>query len=210
MMVIDGIGLWCDVVSGDYAGRPGIFLDRDGVIVEEVDYLGRAEDVRLLPGAAAAIGHCNRKNIPIVLVTNQSGVGRGYYDWSAFRAVQAALAALLAKDGAHVDAVLACAYHGDAKGPYQIADHFWRKPNPGMILTAAERMQLDLAKSWIIGDRASDLAAGRAAALRGGVLIKTGHGRNEEAAALVLTDERYSVKMCSTPADAIAVAVNLL
>jgi D-glycero-D-manno-heptose 1,7-bisphosphate phosphatase len=210
MMDIDEIGLWCEVVSGGCARRPGVFLDRDGVIVEEVNYLGRAEDVRLLPGAAAAIGHFNRKNIPVVVVTNQSGVGRGYYDWPAFQAVQAVLSASLADDDAHIDAVFACAYHGDAKGPYQVADHFWRKPNPGMILAAAERMQLDLAKSWVVGDRASDLAAGRAAALAGGVLVATGHGKGEQTSALALAGEQFIVRTSATLSTAVDVLIDAL
>jgi D-glycero-D-manno-heptose 1,7-bisphosphate phosphatase len=209
-MDIDGIGLWCDVVSNDCAGRPGVFLDRDGVIVEEVDYLGRAEDVRLLSGAAAAISHFNRKNIPVVVVTNQSGVGRGYYDWPAFQAVQAMLSALLASDGAYIDAVFACAYHGDAKGPYQVTDHFWRKPNPGMILAAAERMQLDLTKSWVVGDRASDLAAGRAAALAGGVLVATGHGKGEQTSALALAHEQFIVRTSANLSSAVEVLADAL
>jgi D-glycero-D-manno-heptose 1,7-bisphosphate phosphatase len=210
MIDVDEIGLWCDVVSGGCAGRPGLFLDRDGVIVEEVNYLGRAEDVRVLPGAAAAISHFNRKSIPVVVVTNQSGVGRGYYDWPTFQAVQAALSASLAEDGAHIDAVFACAYHGDAKGHYQVADHFSRKPNPGMILAAAERMQLDLPKSWIVGDRASDLAAGRAAALAGGVLVATGHGRGEQTSALALACERFIVKNLPDLSSAVEVLVDAL
>ncbi|MGA3311326.1 MAG: HAD family hydrolase [Xanthobacteraceae bacterium] len=207
-MFVDGIGLWCEIVSQDYAGRSAIFLDRDGVIVEDVDYLKRAEDVRLLPGAAAAIGHCNRLGIPVVLVSNQSGVGRGYYDWSAFHAVQAGLSAALAEDGAHVDAVLACAYHADARGPHRIPDHPWRKPNPGMIRAAAEQMRLDVANSWIIGDRVSDLVAGRAAGLRGGVLVTTGHGRNERADALASAGELFIVKISPTLADAVEVPIS--
>ena len=109
MALVDRVGLWCEIGGRSFAGRAAIFLDRDGVIVEEVNYLGRAQDLKMLPGAAMAIGRCNRLGIPVVVVTNQSGIGRGYYDWSGFRAVQAALSAALAKEDAHIDAVLACA-----------------------------------------------------------------------------------------------------
>ena len=209
MTLLDGRGLWCEIIGCDYAGRPAIFLDRDGVIVEEVNYLGRAEDMLMLPGAAQAIGRCNRLGIPVVLVSNQSGVGRGYYGWSAFQAVQAALSAALATEGARVDAVLACAYHAEARDGYRIANHEWRKPNPGMILAAAERMKLDLANSWIVGDRSSDLAAGWAAKLGGGVLVTTGNGTRERTDALALASERYIVKLSATLEDAVGVPIRL-
>ena len=169
MTLVDETGLWCEILGTDYAGRPAIFLDRDGV-VEDVDYLARESDLHMITGSAAAIARCNRLGIPVILVSNQSGIGRGFYGWSDFAAVQAALSAALAEVGAHFDAVLACAYHADAQGEYRVADHPWRKPNPGMLREAAKRMHLDLSNSWIIGDRASDLAAGQAASLHGGVL----------------------------------------
>ncbi len=162
-------GLWCDIAAGDLAGRAALFLDRDGVIVEDTRYLGRAPDVRMLAGVSEAIGRCNRLGIPVIVVSNQSGIARGFYDWTGFAAVQAAIAAALAEAGARLDAVLACAHHGDGKAPLNIADHPWRKPNPGMIVAAGERMKLDLGRSFIVGDRAADLAAARAAGLAGGV-----------------------------------------
>jgi D-glycero-D-manno-heptose 1,7-bisphosphate phosphatase len=210
MTLVDQVGLWCEISGRDCAGRAAIFLDRDGVLVEEVNYLGRANDMRMLSGAGRAIGRCNRLGIPVVLVSNQSGVGRGYFGWSEFQEVQAALVAALAKEGARFDAVLACAYHADAKERYRVADHAWRKPNPGMILAAGERMGLDLARSWIIGDRASDLAAGRAAGLAGGVLVGTGYGASEQSEALALANERFVVRMAATLEDAVSVPIDLV
>ena len=207
MTLVDGLGLWCEIAGGDCAGRPAIFVDRDGVIVEDANYLGRPEDMQILPGAARTIARCNRLGMPIVLVSNQSGIGRGYYDWSDFQAVQAALTTALAAEGARVDAVLACAYHSEARDRYRIANHEWRKPNPGMILWAAQRMALDLARSWIIGDRSSDLAAGRAAGLSGGVLVATGHGMGERTEALALANEQYFVKVSATLEDAVSVPI---
>jgi D-glycero-D-manno-heptose 1,7-bisphosphate phosphatase len=125
----------------------------------------------MMDGAAAAVARCNAANIPVVLVTNQSGIARGYYDWNGFAAVQAALGAALAEAGGHFDAVLACAYHAEGVEPLRVADHPWRKPNPGMVVAAASRMKLDLAASWIIGDQPHDLAAGSAAGLAGGTLL---------------------------------------
>jgi D-glycero-D-manno-heptose 1,7-bisphosphate phosphatase len=170
-MAVDDPGLWCATGDVDWAFSPALFLDRDGVIVADTGYLGRAEDMRLATGAAAAIARCNSLGIPVVVVTNQSGIARGYYDWSGFHAVQTALAATLAHAGARLDAVLACAYHSDGKEPLRVAAHPWRKPKPGMIVTAAKRMNLDLSRSWIVGDKAEDLATGAAAGLAGGTLL---------------------------------------
>ena len=197
-------GLWCDIAAGDFAGRPALFLDRDGVIVEDTRYLGRAGDVRMLAGAGEAIARCNRLGIPVIVVSNQSGIARGLYDWAGFAAVQAAIVAALAETGARLDAVLACAHHTDGKAPLNVADHPWRKPNPGMIVAAGERMKLDLARSAIVGDRASDLAAGRAAGLAGGVLISSRADDSEGAAAAALRNGTFAVDVAPSLAEAVA------
>ena len=95
MTLIDA-GLWCQIGPGVFADRPALFLDRDGVIVVDTNYLGRVEDLRMIAGSAAAIARCNALGIPVVLVTNQSGIARGYYDWNGFEAVQAAMSEELA------------------------------------------------------------------------------------------------------------------
>jgi D-glycero-D-manno-heptose 1,7-bisphosphate phosphatase len=204
-MAIDDPGLWCDTSDADWAFGPALFLDRDGVIVADPGYLGRAEDVRPLEGAAAAIARCNALRIPVVVVTNQSGIARGYYDWSGFCAVQAALAAALAAAGARLDAVLACAYHGDGKAPLRIAAHPWRKPNPGMILAAAERMNLDLSRSWIVGDKADDIIAGAAAGLAGGTLLTTDDGAGQRLSCLKRAD--FAVTTAASLSNAVAVLI---
>lgn len=201
-MAIDDPGLWCETGDADWAFGPALFLDRDGVIVADPGYLGRPEDVRLLDGAAAAIARCNALRIPVVVVTNQSGIARGYYDWSGFCAVQAALAASLTAAGAHLDAVLACAYHGDGKEPLRIAAHPWRKPNPGMILAAAERMNLDLSRSWVVGDKADDLAAGAAAGLAGGTLLAADERARRQLLCLERAD--FAVTTAASLSDAVA------
>jgi D-glycero-D-manno-heptose 1,7-bisphosphate phosphatase len=197
-------GLWCWIGPGDFARRGALFLDRDGVVVQDTDYLGRADDVRMLPKAAGAIARCNRLGIPVVLVTNQSGIGRGKYDWDAFHAVQAAIVAAMAARGGRFDAVLACAYHADAGAGFCMADHAWRKPKPGMILEAARLMKLDLQASWIVGDRASDIEAGRAAALAGGILLLTRDDASDRTAVLALAGKHYAVATASDLADAVA------
>jgi D-glycero-D-manno-heptose 1,7-bisphosphate phosphatase len=196
-------GLWCEIFAGDCANRPALFLDRDGVVIEDSHYLGHPERMRMLPGAANAIARCNRFGIPVVLVSNQSGIARGLYGWDGFQAVQAAVAATLAESGAHLDAVLACAYHGDGNAPLNVADHHWRKPNPGMIVAAAERMRLDLSRSWIVGDRASDVAAGQAAGLQGAVLISLDDSP-ERASALTLRAQNFAVDVAASLADAVS------
>ena len=160
--------------------KPAVFLDRDGTLNEEVGYLSRPEDLRLLPGAAAAVARLNARGIPVVIVTNQSGIGRGYYGWQEFEAVMGRMRELLAREGARVDAVYAAPHHERGEGGYAVADHPDRKPNPGMLQRAAEEHQLDLARSWMIGDKAIDVEAGRRAGCRA-CLVRTGYGSAEDA-----------------------------
>lgn len=204
-MAIDDPGLWCDTGGADWAHREALFVDRDGVIVADTGYLGGAEDVRLLDGSADAIARCNALAIPVVVVTNQSGIARGYYDWSGFCAVQASLVAALAGAGAHLDAVLACAYHADGKEPLRIAAHPWRKPKPGMILAAAERMKLDLSRSWIVGDKVEDVATGAAAGLAGGTLLASDDDARWQAACLEHKD--FAVMTAASLSDAVAALI---
>lgn len=176
--LVTDAGLWEEIVSPVAADLPvpALFLDRDGVIVEEIGYLKRPEDVQLIDGAAALIAKANRRGLPVVIVSNQSGVGRGYFAWSDFAAVQARILDAIAADGALVNAVFACPHHPDAVPPYRHPDHPARKPGPAMLLRAAALLPIDLARSWIVGDRASDLAAGCNAGLAGGLLIASGYG----------------------------------
>lgn len=129
------------------------------------------------------------------MVTNQAGVGRGYYNWRDFSLVQDEIHRQLAEGGAHVDAVYACGYHESAKPPLN-ADHPWRKPGPGMLLAAAKDLGVDLARSWIVGDRSTDLGAGSAAGIAGGTLVGTGYGAEAEEAieALALASDRFAVR----------------
>jgi len=168
----------CDRLSGDAMGllKPAIFLDRDGTLNEEVDHLSRPEDVRLIPGAAEAVARLNRKGIPVIVVTNQSGIGRGYFGWPDFEAVMARMQELLAEEQAWMDAVYAAAHHEKGQGEYAAVNHPDRKPNPGMLLRAAEEHGLDLPRSWMVGDKAIDLEAGRNAGCRV-ALVRTGYGQ---------------------------------
>jgi len=204
-MLIDDAGLWCQIECATVRNRAALFLDRDGVVVADTRYLGRPEHLRMMEGAAAAIARCNTLNIPVVLVTNQAGIARGYYDWDGFRAVQTALSAALGAAGAHFDAVLACAYHAEGAPPLRSVNHPWRKPNPGMIITAADRMDLDLSHSWIIGDNVSDITAGAAAGLAGGTLLAAAEERLREAQ--LLANDRFVVDSAPNLAAAVAALI---
>jgi D-glycero-D-manno-heptose 1,7-bisphosphate phosphatase len=164
--------------------RPALFLDRDGVIVEDRGYLSRAEDVVLLPGAASLIASANRRNIPVVEVTNQAGIARGYYGWEEFLEVELALARQLASNGAAIDAVFACPFHRDGAPPWAHPEHPARKPRPGMLLAAQQFVHLDLTRSWIVGDKMDDLLAGYHAGLCGGLHVLTGEGPAHRAGVL--------------------------
>lgn len=190
-------GVWTQTLSTHETtqGRPALFLDRDGVVVEEAHYLHKVEDVRLTPNAAETVKAANDRNIAVILVTNQSGIGRGYFGWDDFIRVQARIYEDLAKGGAHVDGVFACPFHAKGQGAYAQDDHPTRKPSPGMMHLARDLMDVNLSKSWIVGDRSLDVLAGKNAGLVGGVHVITGHGSKdgEREAALAVGDDDYQV-----------------
>lgn len=200
-------GIWAQTLSDHRktANRAALFLDRDGVVVVGVDYLHKAEETVLVAGAAKTIAAANAADIPVVIVTNQAGIAYGYYGWREFALVQEKMLEQLAVSGAHIDAVFACPFHADGKPPYGHPDHPARKPNPGMILCAEKAMELDLGNSWIIGDRAIDLEAGKNAGLRGGTHVLTGHGGNsgERDAARALGDGAFKILNAPSIAEAL-------
>jgi D-glycero-D-manno-heptose 1,7-bisphosphate phosphatase len=112
------------------------------------------------------------------------------------------MAAALAAAGAHLDAVLACAHHADGRGPLRLANHAWRKPNPGMIFEAGRRMGVDLSCSWIVGDTVNDLAAGKAAELAGGILIPAGDQDAQKARSLA--SDHFMVETAASLPGAVA------
>lgn len=155
--------------------REAVFLDRDGTLIEEVNYLSSPEQVTLIPGAADAVRRLNALGVLVVIVTNQAGVARGYFPESRVAEVHAHLASLLAEQGARVDAFYFCPHHPtEGVGAYRVACGC-RKPRPGMLLAAARDLDIDLSRSWMIGDKVCDADAGRAAGCRA-LLVRTGHG----------------------------------
>jgi D-glycero-D-manno-heptose 1,7-bisphosphate phosphatase len=163
--------------------KPAVFLDRDGVVIEDAHYLGASHQVRILPGAAEAIARLNRAGWVVVIVSNQSGVARGLFTEADVRAVHLHLAELLRGYGARIDAFQFCPHHPEAEVPAFRIDCECRKPKPGMLRQAASELGLSLTSSWMIGDRVTDLEAGAAAGCRT-VLVRTGYGTLVNAAAL--------------------------
>lgn len=147
------------------AVRAAVFLDRDGTIIEDVGYLGDPERVRLLPGAAEAIGRLNRARLLTVVVTNQSGIARGLFDEKAYEATRVRLDRLLADQGARLDAQYHCPHHPELSGPCEC-----RKPGPLLYRRAAEDLAIDLTASWWVGDRLRDVQPAAALGGRGIVL----------------------------------------
>ena len=165
-------------LTRSWAGRPAVFLDRDGTLVEEVPYLHEPDRVVLVTGAGAALAALAAAGFALVLVTNQAGVARGYYDEAAVAAVHRRLAALLARDGVRLDGVFWCPHHPQGTvARYAVACRC-RKPAPGMLETAAARLGLDLPGSYLIGNHGSDLAAAAAAGVTG-LLVRSGRGAGE-------------------------------
>jgi D-glycero-D-manno-heptose 1,7-bisphosphate phosphatase len=157
--------------------REAVFLDRDGTLIEEVNYLSAPEQVRLISGAADAVRRLNDAGLLVVVVTNQAGVARGYFPESRVAEVHAHLSALLAECGAKIDAYFYCPHHPtEGIGAYRVACEC-RKPRPGLLLTAARELGIDLSRSWMIGDKLCDASAGEAAGCRT-LLVRTGHGRD--------------------------------
>lgn len=147
--------------------RPAVFLDRDGTIIRDTGYVGRPEEVELLPGAAAAIRRLNDAGIPVVVVTNQSGIARGLFTATDFTKVQGRVTELLRASGATVDATYMCPHHPSFTGECEC-----RKPGTLLFRQAATDLGLDLGKSFYVGDKLRDVTpAGELAGI--GILVPT-------------------------------------
>ncbi|MFI4965511.1 MAG: D-glycero-alpha-D-manno-heptose-1,7-bisphosphate 7-phosphatase [Caulobacterales bacterium] len=148
--------------------RPALFLDRDGVLNEDRGYVSRWEDFRWISGAREAVAAFNRAGWLVIVVTNQSGVGRGFYSEADVHALHARMAEDLSKAGGHIDAFYHAPQHPEAPlDAYRHPDPPDRKPNPGMILRALGEWPIDKAASVLVGDKPSDLEAALRAGVRG-------------------------------------------
>ena len=155
-----------------------VFLDRDGTINEEVNYLGDPAHLKLTPDAAKAIYLLNSHNIPVIVVTNQAGIARGYFTETQMHLVHQALDLMIAVENAKIDAYYFCPHHPTAGiGDYKITCTC-RKPHPGMLYQAAQDLQLDLSKSYLVGDKLTDIQAGNLAGCQT-ILVETGYGKEE-------------------------------
>jgi D-glycero-D-manno-heptose 1,7-bisphosphate phosphatase len=150
---------------------PAIFLDRDGTIIEEKNYLADPDQVVLLEGATAGLRAMARHNLPLVVISNQSGVGRGYFSLDQARAVELRLKDMLAREGIFIAGWYMCPH-----APEAACD--CRKPAPGMIKAAVHDLDVEPGRSFVIGDKRCDIDLA-AAVGAGGILVTTGHGQKD-------------------------------
>lgn len=158
--------------------KRAVFLDRDGTVNVEKEYLYQVKDFEFIAGVPEAIALFKEHGYSVVIVTNQSGVARGYYTEDDVEALHRHIARELAHHGTAVDAWLYCPHHPDGRGSYALPCSC-RKPLPGMLTEAARRYDIDLEQSVMIGDKCADIEAGYAAGCRS-ILVRTGYGSQEE------------------------------
>lgn len=153
----------------------GVFLDRDGTVNEEREYIGSTRELKLIPGVAQAIRLLNKRKIKVIVVTNQSGVARGYFTEDKIDEIHKEIQDRLRKRGARIDAFYYCPHHPVfGKGVYK-KDCICRKPRTGMLKKATREHNLDLARSFLIGDKTDDVETGHRAGCRT-ILVLTGYG----------------------------------
>jgi D-glycero-D-manno-heptose 1,7-bisphosphate phosphatase len=157
-----------------------VFFDRDGTLVRDPGYLTHPDQVELLDGAAEAVKEVQLLGYKTVVVSNQPGVARGIITEEMLEQVHQRMRELMSGKGASLDAIYYCPYHPDGSIPRYRQDSDWRKPKPGMLLAAAAELDIDLAESWMIGDNARDVEAGRSAGCRT-ILINSAHTASEAA-----------------------------
>lgn len=162
------------------ARAPAVFLDRDGTLIEEAGYLDSLDRMHLFPWTVDALRLLARAGYRRVVVTNQGGIALGLFDEAFVQRTHEALTSRLEEAGAAIDAYYHCPHHPDGRGEVLRRACACRKPGPAMIEQAAVDLDIDLPRSYAIGDRWSDVQLASAAGLRGGILLRTGHGRRAE------------------------------
>jgi D-glycero-D-manno-heptose 1,7-bisphosphate phosphatase len=159
-------------------GRPAVFLDRDGTLIEDVGYLNRIESIVLFPWSIDAVRALNRAGLAVVVVTNQSGVARRMFDEAFVAETHRALDALVAAGGARIDAYYYCPHHPDGEIAEYRRECDCRKPAPGLVERAARDLGLDPSRSFVVGDTRRDIGLARAVGARG-ILVRSGEGGAE-------------------------------
>lgn len=165
------------IIQGDGA-TPAVFLDRDGTINEQMGYVNHLSRLHLLPGVGQAIRRLNQQGLPVVVVTNQSGLARGYFSETLLAAVHDEMHRLLAIDDARIDGLYVCPHHPEAREERYRLSCSCRKPKTGLLEQAAQEMGFDLRRSYLVGDRWSDLRCGAAVGAVP-ILVLTGYGRGD-------------------------------
>lgn len=156
--------------------HPAVFLDRDGTVNIEAGYIRELDKLNLIPGAAEAIREMNQQQIPVILVTNQSGPARGYYPESWVHQLHQRLESLLAAEDAYLDKIYYCPHLPEGTVSEYSGPCACRKPEPGMLLRAAQELDLDLKHSFMIGDKATDVEVGQRAGTQT-ILLTSGYGQ---------------------------------
>lgn len=172
--------------------KRAVFLDRDGTINEESGYLFRKEECRFIPGAIEAVSQLSQAGFMVVIVTNQSGIARGYYTEDDLKQLHLYMESEIAAAGGRVDGWYHCPHHPDYPSSATRCD--CRKPLPGMLRIAAAELGIDLGSSWMVGDKIADIKAGKAAGCHT-ILVKTGYGEVEAVSApkdLAILDDLLS------------------
>jgi D-glycero-D-manno-heptose 1,7-bisphosphate phosphatase len=170
--------LFAKVINLEGDMKAAVFLDRDGTVNEEVGYINHIDRFRVFPWSAPAVRKLNQAGIPSVLVTNQSGVARGYFPEALVQEIHARLQHELARLDARLDAVYYCPHHPEGKLTAYRKRCDCRKPAPGMLHRAAQDLDLDLSRSFVISDRFQDLSMGFEVGARG-ILVLSGYGKGE-------------------------------
>ncbi len=161
------------------SGTAAVFLDRDGTINEQMGYINHISRFQLLPGVRRAIKQLNSANVPVIVISNQSGLARGYFPEELLSEVHEKMNMLLAEKGAHVDAIYYCPHHPEAKEEKFRETCDCRKPKPGLVLQAAKELDIDPEKSFVVGDRWSDIKTAVNCGAKS-ILVRTGYGRGDE------------------------------
>ena len=169
----------CPKRGGEGSGKPAVFMDRDGTINEQMGYINHLSRFHLLPGVAEAIGRINREGMLAIVVSNQSGVARGYFPPALVDRVHEHMSRLLAREGAFLDGIFFCPHYPRGSVKEYARSCECRKPGTGLINKACDTFQIDLARSYMVGDRVTDMEFAHRAGIQG-ILVETGYGLGEK------------------------------